>query len=55
MVPATPIKHDRATGERKRHHLHGTVLQRAVKDAVPPDQSGPARRRTEPGEPDLHS
>lgn len=23
-----------ATGERRRHHLHGTVLQRAVRSAV---------------------
>jgi len=25
---------DRLTGQRRRHHLHETVLQRAVKDAV---------------------
>jgi hypothetical protein len=25
---------DRVTGERRRHHLHESVLQRAVKDAV---------------------
>ena len=25
---------DRATGERRRHHLHESVLQRAVKDAA---------------------
>ena len=25
---------DRVTGQRRRHHLHETVLQRAVKDAV---------------------
>ena len=25
---------ERVTGERRRHHLHESVLQRAVKDAV---------------------
>jgi site-specific recombinase XerD len=25
---------DRLTGQRRRHHLHESVLQRAVKDAV---------------------
>ena len=25
---------DRVTGQRRRHHLHESVLQRAVKDAV---------------------
>ena len=34
LFPATRIYHDRTTGERRRHHLHETVLQRAVKDAV---------------------
>jgi integrase len=28
------IYHDRVTGQRRRHHLHETVLQRAVKDTV---------------------
>ncbi len=31
---ATRIYVDRVTGQRRRHHLHETVLQRAVKDAV---------------------
>ena len=33
-VLATRIYVDRVTGERRRHHLHESVLQRAVKDAV---------------------
>ena len=32
--PATRFYVDRSTGERRRHHLHESVLQRAVKDAV---------------------
>ena len=32
--PATRIYVDRVTGQRRRHHLHESVLQRAVKDAV---------------------
>ena len=34
VFPATRIYVDRVTGERRRHHLHESVLQRAVKDAV---------------------
>ncbi len=34
VFPATRIYVDRVTGQRRRHHLHETVLQRAVKDAV---------------------
>jgi hypothetical protein len=34
VFPATRFYMDRATGERRRHHLHGTVVQRAVKEAV---------------------
>jgi len=34
MSPATRFYLDRATGDRGRHHLHESVLQRAVKDAV---------------------
>jgi site-specific recombinase XerD len=34
VSPATRIYRDRVTGQRRRHHLHETVLQRAVKDAV---------------------
>jgi len=33
-VPAIRFYVDRKTGERRRHHLHESVLQRAVKDAV---------------------
>ena len=32
--PATRFYFDRATGQRRRHHLHETVLQRAVLEAV---------------------
>jgi integrase len=32
--PATRMYVDRETGERRRHHLHESVVQRAVKDAV---------------------
>lgn len=34
IFPATRIYVDRTTGQRRRHHLHESVLQRAVKDAV---------------------
>ncbi len=34
VFPATRFYVDRVTGERRRHHLHETVLQRAVKTAV---------------------
>jgi integron integrase len=34
VFPATRIYRDRVTGQRRRHHLHETVLQRALKDAV---------------------
>ena len=34
VFPATRFYVDRETGERRRHHLHETVLQRAVKIAV---------------------
>jgi hypothetical protein len=30
VFPATRIYRDLATGQRRRHHLHETVLQRAV-------------------------
>jgi site-specific recombinase XerD len=32
--PATRFYRDRLTGQVRRHHLHESVLQRAVKDAV---------------------
>ncbi len=34
VFPATRFYIDHATGQRRRHHLHETVLQRAVIDAV---------------------
>ena len=34
VFPATRFCVERATGQRRRHHLHESVLQRAVKDAV---------------------
>jgi integron integrase len=34
VFPATRIYIDRPTGQRRRHHLHESVLQRAVKEAV---------------------
>src|SRR5262249_31322389 len=34
VFPATRLYVDRATGERRRHYLHESVLQRAVKDAL---------------------
>ena len=33
MFPATRTYRDPATGHERRHHLHETVLQRAVKEA----------------------
>jgi integron integrase len=34
FFPATRVYVDRVTGQRRRHHLHETVLQHAVADAV---------------------
>jgi integron integrase len=34
VFPATSHYTDKATGERRRHHLHESVLQKAVKEAV---------------------
>ena len=34
VFPATRMYVDRVTGQRRRHHLHESVLQRAVKEAV---------------------
>jgi integron integrase len=42
--PATRFYVDRATGQRRRHHLHESVLQRAVLDAV--RQTGLSKRAT---------
>lgn len=44
VFPATRIYVDRVTGQRRRHHLHETVLQRAVRDAV--RRAGIARHAT---------
>jgi len=34
VFPATRYYRDPVTGQRRRHHLHETVVQRAVRDAV---------------------
>jgi integron integrase len=34
MFPATRFYVDRATGQRRRHHLHESAVQRAVREAV---------------------
>ena len=34
VFPATRLYVDPTTGEKRRHHLHESVLQRAVKDAA---------------------
>ena len=34
VFPATRLYRDRATGQLRRHHLHESVLQRVVKEAV---------------------
>jgi integron integrase len=34
VFPATRVYRDPTTGEHRRHHLHESVLQKAVKDAV---------------------
>jgi len=34
VFPATRHHRDPITGERRRHHLHESVVQRAVKEAV---------------------
>ena len=40
VFPATRLYFDRATGQRRRHHLHETVLQRAVLEAARQAQLG---------------
>jgi integrase len=42
VFPATPSYVDRATGVRRRHHLHESVLQRAFKGCGPARWSGQA-------------
>src|SRR2546427_12978534 len=44
VFSATRIYVDRETGQRRRHHLHESVLQRAVKEAV--RRAGIAKRAT---------
>jgi len=44
VFPATRFYVDRVTGQRRRHHLHESVLQRAVKDAV--QRAGVPKRAT---------
>jgi len=44
VFPATRMYRDRATGQRRRHHLHESVLQRIVKAAV--FRAGIAKRAT---------
>jgi integron integrase len=44
VFPATRIYVDRVTGQRRRHHLHETVLQRAVREAA--RRAGIAKRAT---------
>ncbi len=34
VFPASRVYEDRATGQRRRHHLHETVVQRAFREAV---------------------
>lgn len=34
LFPATRLYRDRETGQMRRHHIHETVIQRAVKEAV---------------------
>jgi site-specific recombinase XerD len=44
VFPATRHYVEAATGERRRHHLHETVVQRAVKEAA--RRAGVARAAT---------
>jgi site-specific recombinase XerD len=44
VPPATRIYTDRQTRQRRRHHLHESVLQRVVKSAV--RQAGITKRAT---------
>lgn len=44
VFPATRQYVDRGTGERRRHHLHKTVVERAMKEAV--RRSGLSKRAT---------
>lgn len=44
VFPATRVYVDQVTSQRRRHHLHETVLQRTVKNAV--RRAGIAKRAT---------
>jgi integron integrase len=44
VFPATRLHRDRGTGQLRRHHLHESVLQRVVKEAV--RRAGIAKRAT---------
>jgi integron integrase len=44
VFPATSVYTDRDTGERRRHHLHESAMQRAMKEAVL--RSGIGKRAT---------
>jgi site-specific recombinase XerD len=44
VFPAGRVYRDPGSGEVRRHHLHESVIQRAVKDAV--QRAGLARRAT---------
>ena len=44
VFPATRFYVDAATGQRRRHHLHESVIQRAVREAVL--KAGIAKRAT---------
>ena len=41
VIPASRVSVDPRSGERRRHHVHEVVLQRAVKDAA--GKAGPAK------------
>jgi integron integrase len=44
VFPATRVFHDPVSGEARRHHLHESAIQRAVKDAV--RRAGISKRAT---------
>ena len=44
VFPATRLHRDAVSGERRRHHLHETAVQRAVREAV--QRSGIPKRAT---------
>jgi integron integrase len=44
VFPATRVYVDRVTGQRRRHHLHESVMQRAVREAA--RRAGIAKRAT---------